>query len=77
MYHSVTRRPLVRCGRSAHVEQAAVGPLRRVDFVNTFKRQLKTVLFAHAGLISFLDFRLRILLGALVVFRALNLDFLQ
>jgi len=42
-------------------------PLRKVDSVNIFKRQLKTFLFAQA----FYLFYFCILLGALVVFRAL------
>ena len=45
-------------------------PLRRADSVNTFKRQLKTVLLPR--LFSFLIFRFCILLGALVVFRTLT-----
>ena len=45
-------------------------PLRRADSVNTFKRQLKTVLLPRP--FSFLIFRFCILLGALVVFRALT-----
>jgi len=48
-YHVIARWPLVRCGRSARVEQSAVTTsLCRVDSVNTFKRQLKTFRFAQA-----------------------------